>query len=441
MAIKTVTATFNGTQESIDVTWPGISASHSIDIGCAPSDGFGPIKPWLTSHASTGATVNVSAKWQGTVKLRVVDAPTITPWPNSPVAWRSSLPVPMTSGGPGAGNRVYHVPFRTPSDVSSLTNLRGANRLWNGGTGSAVTIDAALYASDGTGIATGSATSSVSSVSLPGNGTMATLGSSMSITRGTDGRSVLVHSFPDPVYANSIGNDNGNYTTGTLTVNPAPAITGANPSPVFWFNYGYTTSKRRIVVIGDSIAGGYSPDSSVGWDNAAWNRLMQSQDWAVDVQSVVQYGSLANYAAFATYPALWDQIDDILTNAYALIVQLGTNDLNYLNLSTMQTSLQAIIAHGVAQGVSKILTWTIPPQTGYSDPSNIRGQYNTWLRANRVSLGLYAIYDAAAAQSAGGIADNSTQTSIYAGYATVDNTHPSIAGQTQIAAGWLAALP
>jgi lysophospholipase L1-like esterase len=361
--------------------------------------------------------------------------------PPSPFfAWRSALAVPMTSGA-GAGNRVYHAPLIIPSDVTSI-QLGGANRMFNAGAGGgAVSIDAAAYVSDGTGAATGLATGVLTGVSLPSDGTFNGALGALPVTRGSDGRSVLVHSYPNSAYANSIGNDNGAYSNGTLTVSPLPAVTGPNANPVFWFDYSYSTARRRVAVVADSIGGGYSPDSSVGFQNAAWNQLMRSQDWAVLVQSVVQYGSLDNYANFAGLPALWDRLDTILANAYALVVQLGTNDLAYLNLATMQTGLQAIIAHAVAKGVPRVLAWTIPPQTGYSDPSDIRGQFNTWLRANWVSLGLFAIYDAASSQATGGIADNTTQTSIYSGYATVDNTHPSIAGQTQIAAGWLAKLP
>lgn len=350
-------------------------------------------------------------------------------------AWRSSTAVPVAISGATGGNRVNAFPIALPSDVTSIA-LRGGNRTFNAGAGNTATVDVSSYTSDGTGSPTGAATGSLSAVVLPGNGTMIAAGS-LPVTPGADKKAVLVHGFPNVGYANSTGCDDGTYTLGTLTVNPAPAPTGGNANPVYWWTYGYSTAKKRVLVISDSIAGGYSPDSSVGFQQSSWAQLMSSQDWAVNVQSIVTYGSLQNYANTGGLPFLWDQLDDILSAGSVLVIQLGTNDLSYNTLATMQTSLQAIIAHAVALGVTKIVAWTVPPQAGYPGTDTTRANYNTWLKANYVSLGLFGVYDAAASQATGGLANNGNPNAMAAALATSDLTHPNIAGQTQMAAGWL----
>lgn len=434
MALKVVTATFTGAEDSVDVTWPGISARHHVSAGVCPSDGGGTPKVWLTNHSATGATVNTSARFSGTVKLFVTDAPTLAAL-GTPKAWRSTLPVPTAISGATGGNRVNAFPISIPSDVASIT-LRGGNRTFNAGVGNSATVDVAFYASDGSGSPTGAATAVLSSLVLPGGGTMGSFGSA-SVAVGADKKSVMVHSFPNVNYANATGCDNGTYALGTLTVNPAPAPTGANPNPVYWWNYGYSSARRRVLALTDSIGGAFSPDSSVGFQNSSWIQLMQSKDWAVNVQSVVQYGSLQNYANVAGLPFLWDQVDDILPNADVLALPLGTNDLAYADLSIMQTSLQAIITHVRSINATvPIVPWTIPPQAGYPGTDTIRTDFNTWLKANYISLGCSAVYDAAAPQSAGGLANNSNPNAMATSLVTSDNTHPNIAGQTVIANGF-----
>lgn len=362
------------------------------------------------------------------------------PPPVSPAStkksWRSSTPIPANSSGPVGVTRVYTAPVPLPSDVTSV-GLKGCNRTFFAAAGTNATLNAAWYASDGTGLPTGSPTASLTGVVLPGNGTVPSA-TAANVTRGSDGKAVMLHTFPDPTFVYASGCDNGYYSSGTSTLNPPPASSGGSPNPNFWWTFGYQTARKRVAVITDSIGGGYSSDSSVGFQQASFNQLAASQDWAVNIESVVLYGSLQTFADFAGHPYLWDQLDDILGSGTVLVIQLGTNDLGYNDLPTMQVALQAIIAHAVALSVSKIVAWTVPPASaGYPGTDVVRAGFNTWLKANYVSLGLFGVYDAAAAQSSGGLANNGNPNLMAAALVTSDLTHPNIAGQTVIAAGWL----
>lgn len=441
MALKTATATFTGVEESIDVIWSGVGASHHVSVGVSPSDGFGAIQPWLTNHTAGGATINVSGLWQGKVKLTIVDAPSLAPWPAAPVlhAWRSSTPIPANVSGPVGVTRVYTFPVPLPSDVTSV-GLKGCNRTFFAAAGADATLNVNFCASDGTGLPTGSPTAALTGVVLPGNGTVPSA-TAANVTRGSDGKAVMLHTFPDPTFVYASGCDNGYFSSGTSTLNPPPASSGGSPNPNFWWTFGYQTAKKRVAVAADSINGGYSPDNSVGFQQAAFNQLAFSQDWAVNIESIVLYGSLQTFADFAGHPYLWDQLDDILGPGVSFAIPLGTNDLGYNTLAPMQTYLQAIIAHVVALGVTKIVPWTVPPASaGYPGTDTVRTNYNTWLKANYLSLGCTGVYDAAAAQSSGGLAANGNPNAMAASLVTSDLTHPNIAGQTVIAAGFLPLL-
>lgn len=73
MALQSATATFNGTQDNVAVTWTAMPASFGISGGETVTDGNGPTAIWTTARSSTGCTVNTSARFTGTVEDLVWD--------------------------------------------------------------------------------------------------------------------------------------------------------------------------------------------------------------------------------------------------------------------------------------------------------------------------------------------------------------------------------
>lgn len=362
------------------------------------------------------------------------------PFSGSPVPpvgflFRSPTPIPTGVNGPLGLNRTYTIPFPFPSDAQDLV-LSGTNRTYTA-TIADVTSSIVVYTSDGTGNPQLPSLLDFT-LNLPGLGNFnaQSLGNP---TRGVDNKLVFLYSWPDPTYGFASNCDLGNYTESTLIVDPPPAITGPNPNPNFWFTFEYKTSKRKIVVLGDSIAGGYTTNSSVGFLSSSWNLLQAQEDFAVSIQSVVQYGSLLNFSDFIGLPYLWDTIEDILSGS-DVVLQLGTNDLNYNNLATMQSSLQNLIAHLQSFDCGNIYAWTIPPQAGYPGTEVARTGYNSWLKANYVSLGLVGVYDAAANFTQGGLAELFDSTLLKFSFDSGDATHPNLAGHVQIMNGWLAVI-
>jgi lysophospholipase L1-like esterase len=349
--------------------------------------------------------------------------------------FRSSTPVPVGSTSPVGVTRVYTAPMILPRDVGAFT-LRGANRTYAAGAGASVTVDFANYSSDGAGSPTGTLLTSLLSKTLPGDGTVATIGQ-MRAAPGSDKRTVLQFNFPNPTFSHIFPTLTfGQYAESTSDVTTIPTFTGTNPDPVYWLWLEYLTSKRRIVVIGDSISAGYA----CGWDNAAWNQLAASKDIAVCIEGVVQYGSYLNFDP-STNPALWDMLADIIPGA-DVVVQLGTNDLNYNDLPTMENAAKLLFAYIRRFSPRTLRGWTVFPAAGYPGTDTVRTSFNADFLANFKAWGLDGVYDAAASRLATvpGMADDVNPLVMYSGYDSGDGSHPNTAGQTVIASAWTKAL-
>lgn len=76
MATVSFSATFNGTQDTVAASWSARSGNYQVFLS-QPSitDGSGAVVAWLSSVSSSGATVNVSERFSGTVSGIVVDTP------------------------------------------------------------------------------------------------------------------------------------------------------------------------------------------------------------------------------------------------------------------------------------------------------------------------------------------------------------------------------
>jgi len=208
----------------------------------------------LASAATPGAATTLSGKVtiRGTVAVKSTVPVTASA--------RSSGPIPDATGTFGGSAAVIAYAIPVPSDATAFY-VRLSNRTGiSNGTGVNVTSNVAVYQSDGTGLPTGAALGSWTSQTVPGNGTELVLGP-ISVTRGTDGNVVVLYSIPAGVtYADARFQSWGAYVLGTTTVNPAPG--GWTPNftdGVLWITTEFTTAKRRIIVLGDSISVGAAP--------------------------------------------------------------------------------------------------------------------------------------------------------------------------------------
>jgi len=435
--MKTFTATFTGVEQTIDVTLTGVNAQHQIlAVTAQPSDGFGVIRPWLTNHFATVVTVNVPELWQGTVTLVVYNSAQGVVWPAGR-SFRLATPICTSSGViPEVGGRIYAQPLYVPSDVTSV-NVRIANRTNSAGVAS-FTSNIALYTSDGTGQPTGSALAVFNGVTIPGDGTVLSVGP-FPVTRGSDGKVVALWSVPQSTSLATMNNDQyGYYVTGTNNVSTNPGGWGVNSGATACVHLELITSKRLLVMIGDSISVGYSAGAGVGFEKTAGNLIAAHKDWALDVEGIVQIGSLGSFANFAGNPFFWDE--EKWSSNPDLLINLGTNDIPGQSLSTMQANLATIISHFQSLSSGRIYASTVPPQLAYADAGNVRTGYNSWLLANYAGQGITAVRDRAAKQNVGGLADNTTGTTLFASYDTGDGTHINIAGNAQEQTGWEAIL-
>lgn len=73
MATQTAIATFTGAEDSIALTWTAMPSLYAIEHGVTVTDGGGPVGVQLSSVSSSGATVQPTARFSGTIALTILD--------------------------------------------------------------------------------------------------------------------------------------------------------------------------------------------------------------------------------------------------------------------------------------------------------------------------------------------------------------------------------
>lgn len=435
MARVKVIATFTGASGAVAVTWSGTSAQYIAQLSVQPAAGYGNVAPWLTSRQSAAATVNVSdSTWKGTVTLVLVDSPGAAVWPTTQIVFpfRAAFPIAYATETNGGTPTVYTRPIVLPSDVTAVT-LKVRNAYQSGGVGSSFSSNNAVASSDGTGAA-GTNLATFLAQTIPGDGTDAVMGPFGITPRASDNQIVHLMSLPPgALTACSVTPQiHGTYSVSTSTVNPAPTPSASDPTPISWVHFDYSTSKRRIGFITDSIGAGVN--SVTGFNHSFPQQLAATKDYAVLALSLPG-SSLAGWADYAVTSATW-WADGVYNATTAWWIQPGVNDIGGGSSAAMIANFTTIVGRLRALGVVTIYANTLAPNNSVNE--TVRGAYNAFVRAN--SLGLTAIYDAAAAQSVGGMADNSNPAILYSAFDSGDHLHPSDAGQTQYANGVIATV-
>jgi hypothetical protein len=390
VAFKTVTASFTGVESSIDVTWSGVSASHEISVGVAPSDGFGAIKPYLTNHYATGATVNVSGVWSGAVKLTITDAPSVIPWPDSFLVSDLISAADNVHGvvGPLGTPLDNVIAMQVPSTVTSV-QVQYANRalMYPGALSPQPSVTIAGCKVAVGPIATNgqswtSAATVQTGITLPTGGALFNC-NAVDVTGMRNANGEIGVAWSIPTGQTIYGEQPGYFGYGATNedVSGLTSLTGpVTINPLFVnVTYRVPSTTRRIIIVGDSLTRGLS--SGFGDTNPTYKQvlgwLIGARAGNVCCRAAGSGQTLQAWADQAGRPWLWDF--EQWTGATALII-LGTNDINggARTSAQMLADLSTICDLLRAAGVFSIWAGTVAPSSTYSGAQNTnRTTYNS----------------------------------------------------------------
>jgi hypothetical protein len=341
--------------------------------------------------------------------------------------FRKSGVAPYSSATAGGSDAVYHVSMLMQSDTTHVDAIWVGNLLGTGASIGAVgiTSNISVHVDDGAGAPTGPALATWLAQTIPGDGFW-TSPTGFDVALPLNRRIVISYSVPaGSLVALSPVTPWGFYSLGTTTVDPPPAITASTPGTVFWVMVDGQTNRPIVNAFGNSILAG----SGGGVEGRAWDKFAYDLDACVCIWGVPG-STLAEWASGSYLPYSYVRWNDA---PWAL--EACVNDLPGA-VATMISNRDLTIAYIRSQTNGKGYINTCGPQASYSDPGEAkRLAYNADTLALGVAQGIYGIYDRAARQLDGGLADNADTTILYAPF-NYDGIHLLNAGQAQEALGW-----
>ena len=212
--------------------------------------------------------------------------------------------------------------------------------------------------------------------------------------------------------------------SGTASVNPIPVGTpGITNTLPYYLALELYTSKRRVVVIGDSIVAGYTNyfDRPGLGENYGYG-LGIDRGYSVDSFGI-NGTQLASYVDTVGRP--WMMYSQNILDTY-VVVEAGVNDLPTQTLAQYKVNIAAMITLLQAAGARKIIWQTIMPQTAYPFDS-LRQQVNAYIQAG--VPGIDVVFDAATLMW-----DPANHSHINPTYDSGDGIHPNATGQGVIEA-------
>lgn len=317
-----------------------------------------------------------------------------------------------------ANQAVYVLPVWVPSDVARLDAVCFANRYHAGSAvGAVASFSAAICTSNGSGACSGSMTTILSSVTIPADGNFK-CSTGQNITRGSDGKVLLSYNIPanGTTVATQPNVIYGQFASATATVNPLPGGLAQNTSQVYQIYVEYHSAKRKLTILGDSIAAGYATASTAGWENSWPIKLGRDKDWAVS-----DYGAPGatafNWTDDDNYPNF---IDTALIRGGDVILAVGTNDLG-AGVDALKSHISVLYRKVMARGAGRIYGVTIPPCAAFSGSNAARVSVDNWMRLVPFDFVYVIDFDAAL--------DPSATNSLPAGNDSGDGCHPNTTGQ------------
>jgi hypothetical protein len=330
-----------------------------------------------------------------------------------------SLPIPTGSQTNGIDS-IYALPYYLTTDAGPVT-VKFSNRALlgggsGGGIGNSISVNIAPFTSDGTGLPTGNPLAGPwLAQTVPGNGTELNIGTFTPV-RGADGKIVLVFSVPaGTAFAIGGGQSYGVSFNGTTTIFPLPGswTGGTNPLAEYWISLSFQTSRRRIVVHGDSISQG-APGP--GFEGSAWYQLGPKKDLAMLFSSAGGSG-LTQRVNPGTYPELFT---DWTIEGNDHFIECLVNSLAG-GVAQFESKFTTFVNYLRTNGAVHIYSQTVAPQSAIPGVETVRTTVNAWLLAN--SLGLDGVVDIDLA-----LRDPSAPTQLLPAYDVGDHLHWTAAG-------------
>lgn len=399
----------DGTQLNITsaVTWStGSGAVATIVSG----SGGGLLT--ATGVGSTSVTATLGPV-SGTTTVAVTGATQMVALSLADIA-NTAVPVPLT----------FAFPVWLPPDVAQV-RLHIAN-LDVTGTAAAVSaatgVDVAFGTSNGANGYSGSPTKYLSNT-IPNDGSYYTTPWT-NVTRGLDGKIIVALAIPAgrDLMGTASGIVWGLRSQTSNSVDPLPGGMIANVSMPYTMHLEFITSAKRVVVLGDSLAVGYTTGNTVTIEQDAFYRTGPDYGYSVD-DSGIPNSTLAQWSD-PTRPHYTDQ--QIYNGAYC-IIEVGINDLPSYTLVQYQNAILAKAAALKAAGAVKVFVMTPTPSTTYAAEETLRQSWLTWLRAGSIA-NVDGIIDADAA-----LRDPANHAQLLATYDSGDGTHWNAAGHAQVA--------
>lgn len=348
------------------VTWSsGAPSVATIASGSAGGDATGVSVGSTTITATLGAaagtaTLSVSGARQ-MVTLSLADIPT------------TAVPVPLT----------FAFPVWLPPDVTQVRlhignfDVTGTQGAINPATG----VDVAFGTSNGLGGYSGAPTKYLSNT-IPADGSYYTTPWT-AVTRGGDGKVIIALAIPTgrDLMGTVTGVTWGVRSTSTASVDPLPGGMSGNISMPYTMHLEYITSAKRVVVLGDSLAVGYTTDNSVTIEQDAFYKTGPDYGYSVD-DSGIPNTTLAQWSD-PTRPHYVDQ--QIYSGAYC-IIEVGVNDIGTgTTLTQYQNLVLAKAASLKAAGAFKVFVMTPTYIVAYAAEEAVRQTVLTWLRAGGIA--------------------------------------------------------
>lgn len=326
--------------------------------------------------------------------------------------------VPTSFGSYGTPQTFVIQPF-IPDDVTQV-RIRMRNMTYDAGVdrGDVTGVSIGIGTSDGNFNYSGSPTV-YSGVTIPGASDYVSAWTT--VARGSDGRIVIAYTVPaSTTVAQTIGNNyKAMVVSGTAQVNPIPAGTpGTEGTLCYYLCLEMQTSKRKVVIIGDSIVAGYTTyfDRPGLGECYGYGLAIDHSRYSVDAHGI--NGSQLNSYADTSGHA-WMTYSQNFLDAY-VVIEAGVNDLPVKTLSDYQANIAAMISFLQTAGARKIIWQTIMPQTVYAGVDTLRQQVNSYI--NSGVSGIDAVFDAST------IMQNPADHTVLNPPWDADGIHPNITG-------------
>lgn len=373
----------------------------------------------LAGCSSPPATASLSAAAPGSGAPQPTPTPNRLPPPTPATAAQMTLVSPFSSGAPGTMTVFLDAPL--PSDVTQVRlRLANYNPAVSQAVGAVSGAQVAIGTHDGSFGFVGPPTQRVT-VDLPATGEDIVLPWT-TVGRGADGKILVAVSVPAGanVALESMVHW-GKAAVGTAQTYPVPAgLVDYNQLP-YWAHLEFETTKRRFVVLGDSVARGYDGAAvAVGPNRSAWFSFGADKDVAVDDAAVG--GSLLS--SWASAPGL---VEHIQFHGASVIVELGLNDMGVSGnaVEFMKAQLAHLIETARAGGAAEVFVGTITPNRLYFSANALRLAWNPWIRT--LPYAIDGVIDADAV-----LADPAHPDQLLPQYDTGDGVHPNAAGHAAV---------